>query len=355
VEPQVYAESILTTCRFSLDAPVVCMAGVTGADLKKRVEHIMKNEPAAQLNGWKKCLLAAAGVISVALPVTVGIASAPRVLAQAPAAQAPSRKFDVASIKPNKSGDGRIMIGRPSPDRLTVTNMPLRELVRVAYQVQPFQISGGPDWIGSERFDVAAKADGPFSATEGWDMLRSLLEERFKLAVHTETKEMPIYALVLARSDGRLGEKLRPSGPNCAPQRQPAGLPGPPPPPPGAATIARGRGNDPNGPPRCPTIFGPGFMSARSTTMQQLARGLGPQVRRVVVDRTGLSGEFDADLEFTPEFRPPALPDGPNIAIPADGPSIFTAVQEQLGLKLESDKGPVEMVVIDRAESLIPD
>jgi len=89
--------------------------------------------------------------------------------------------------------------------------------------------------------------------------------------------------------------------------------------------------------------------------MAQLARGLGNQVRRIVMDRTGLTGNYDADLEFTPEFRPPPPPDAPAINIPSDGPSIFTALQEQLGLKLESDRGPVEMVVVERAEALIPD
>src|SRR5262245_29973253 len=124
-------------------------------------------------------------------------------------AQAP--KFEVASVKPNTSGDGRVMVGMQPGGRLTASNMPLRELVRMAYQLQPFQIVGGPDWIASERFDITAKAEGDVAPTSPFGppnplmlMMRSLLEERFHLKVHTETREMPTYALVLARPDGKL-------------------------------------------------------------------------------------------------------------------------------------------------------
>jgi uncharacterized protein (TIGR03435 family) len=153
--------------------------------------------------------------------------------------------------------------------------------------------------------------------------------------------------MVLARSDGRLGEKLRPAGPDCAPLTVPSGMKPPAPPPAGAAV----RGTPPPGAPGCPTIFGNGFMSVRKTPMELLARNLSRTVRRIVVDKTGLTGFYDVDMEFMPD-----APLGPDAPVPnPDAPSIFTALQEQLGLKLESSRGPVEQLVIDRVEPLIPD
>jgi uncharacterized protein (TIGR03435 family) len=304
-------------------------------------------------------------LVAAAIAAVIGLPTA-----QTPAPGAALPAFEVASVKPNTSGGPGMRIGFQPGGRFTASNMTLREMIRIAYQVQPFQLTGGPGWIDSERFDVTAKAEGDVPPAQMWLMMRTLVAERFNVAVRHETREMPIYALVLARSDGRMGERLRPAGPDCLALTIPAGMPAPPPPPGGPGRggpgpAGRGPGgpggpgspgsNDPNGPPACPTIFGPGFMSARRTTMAQFARGLANQVRRVIVDRTGLTGNFDADLEFTPEFRPPAPPDAPPINIPSDGPSIFTALQEQLGLKLDSHRGPVEMVVVERAEELIPD
>ena len=140
----------------------------------------------------------------------------------------PAPSFEVASIKPNNSGDGRVMLGN-QPGRFTATNVTLRMLIRTAYQLQDFQISGGPGWLASDHFDVVAKIEagdpdvmpaGPPVPGQGPTrlqlMIRSLLTERFKLAVHTETKEQPIYALVVARTDGRLGQNLKQSETDCA-------------------------------------------------------------------------------------------------------------------------------------------
>jgi uncharacterized protein (TIGR03435 family) len=174
-------------------------------------------------------------------------------------------------------------------------------------------------------------------------MLRSLLEDRFKVVARTETRESPIYALILARSDGKIGGQLRRSGEECLPPTAPPGAPAPPPPPPGAG--ARGG--------QCPSIQGPGLISGRKMTMARLSDALAPSVSRVVIDRTGLEGTFDLDLQW--------LPDQPRLGGPlgngsggfvpsSDLPSIFTALQEQLGLKLDSQRGPVEMLMIERAE-----
>jgi uncharacterized protein (TIGR03435 family) len=370
-EPRSYAEGILTTCRFFAEAPS-CVSGVTGSDLVKRIEDIMTNDTAARLTPARKLMLGAAAAAAVGVPLVVGWATAPPIAAQSavivqsspqpqpapPAAGEPPPAFEVASVKPNRSGAGQVRIGLPANGRLTLTNVTLREAIRFAYQVMPFQITGGPDWVESDRFDITAKIEegaGPPNAARTWLALRALLTERFNLAVRQESRDMPTYALVVARSDGRLGEKLRASGPDCAPLALPAGRqPAPPPPPPSpAGGAARGL---PIGAPQCPTMMGPGFISSRRTTMTELSRSLSILVRRVVVDKTGLTGVYDADVEFSSEFRPPSPPGAPAAPdLPADGASIFTALQEQLGLKLESERGPVDVIVIDRADALIPD
>jgi len=163
------------------------------------------------------------------MPVVVGMLNVPRLDAQAPQPGSAAPAFEVASIKPNNSGDGRIMLGN-QPGRFTATNVTLRLLIRNAYQLQDFQISGGPGWLASDHFDIVAKIDaavqdeiaaaGPPRAGQGPSkiqlMIRSLLADRFKLEVHTETKEQPIYALVMARSDGRFGPQLKKSDTDCA-------------------------------------------------------------------------------------------------------------------------------------------
>jgi uncharacterized protein (TIGR03435 family) len=276
-------------------------------------------------------------------------------LIAAPVAQQP--EFEVASVKPTKEDHGFMGMRFPGVGQFSINNMPLREMVRFAYQLQPMQIDGGPDWAQSQRFDIIAKAEGKPTMSQIHAMLRTLLAERFALKVHTETREIPIYELVLARADGRLGEKLQPANSECRPMTIPQGMPKPPPPPPG------GRGappnlpeDDVNGGMRCGALFGPGFISLRQFTIDRFARDLSMVARRIVVDRTGLSGRYDIDVEFTPEFRPQPPPGAPELPVPAgDGPSLFTALQEQLGLKLESARGPVEILVIDHAQRPDPD
>jgi uncharacterized protein (TIGR03435 family) len=272
-----------------------------------------------------------------------------------PAAQEPS--FEVASLKPNKSGSNNIGIRFPGVGQFNVINMPLREMIRFAYDLQPMQIEGGPDWISSDRFDIVAKAEGRPTMPQVNAMLRSLLAERFALRTHVETRELPIYELVVARADKRLGAQLQPAGPECQPLRTPNAAPKPPPPPsggPGPDTIPP---SDDGSNLRCGALFGPGFLTLRQFTMARFARDLSMVARRIVVDRTGLAGRYDIDVEFSPEFRPAPPPGVPDLApsVTSDGPSLFTAIQEQLGLKLESARGPVEVLVVDRADRPTPD
>lgn len=302
-----------------------------------------------------------APVLAVCAFAAALVTSTARVGAQnAAAAQGPTPAFEVASVKPNKSGEGFIRFGMQPGGRFTAQNVPVRELIRFAYNVQPFQIEGGPGWMNSDRFDVTAKAEGEVApAAPGQNgpiqqMMRSLMEDRFKLRVHRETKEMPIYALVLARSDGRLGTQIEPSTVDCAAQRGrgagaaggrgPGGGPPPGPPKPGER-------------PQCGMFMGPASVGAGDVGIEQLAQLLSGRVNRVVLDKTGLAGRYSFNLEFTPDQAPPGgfQLNGAPVSINPDGPSLFTALQEQLGLKLDAQRGPVETLVVDSVEQPTPD
>jgi uncharacterized protein (TIGR03435 family) len=181
--------------------------------------------------------------------------------------------------------------------------------------------------------------------------MRNLLAERFKLVVHPETREMPIYALVPARSDGKLGENLKPAAVDCAARMRERGRGGPPPTPPAPGERIQ-----------CGMRIGPGTMNGGGFPLSQLAVTLSQFVQRVVIDRTGLAGNYDLDLTWTPDRSmqggpigppPPGAPPLP--PIDPDGPSIFTALQEQLGLKLDAQRGPVDVLVVDSVERPTPD
>jgi uncharacterized protein (TIGR03435 family) len=355
-EPEVYAESILKTCQFFIESPLACVAGVTGAGLKRRIETIMTHRGADAMGVAKRMLLSVSALAAIIAPVAVGVLDAPRVRAQSDALRIGEQKFEVASVKPNKTAPPPSRIALQPGGRITVVNMPLRALIRFAFQVQEFQIVGGPDWIASDRFDINAKAENDIAPSPigeigaGQLMMRSLLADRFKLSVHQEKREIPIYTLTLARTDGRLGPQLQHSTMDCAALMAAArgrGGPGP-----------VGRGLSPNERPQCGMRMTPGVLSGGGFPVSQLATTLSQFVQRAVVDKTGLTGDFDLDLKWTPEqmpaFTPP--PGAPPLPpIDPNGPSIFTAVQEQLGLKLESTKAPVDVLVIDHAELPTPD
>jgi uncharacterized protein (TIGR03435 family) len=273
--------------------------------------------------------------------VAVGIVALAGSVAGIRAAQAPDTpKFEVASVKPNKSGDGATALGF-QPGRFRAINETLVRLIGEAYATSfplpRHQIIGGPTWIDADRFDVDAVVGGNPLSEQQHLMLRALLADRFKLATHNETRELPIYNLVKVRSDGRLGEKLRRSDIDCAALRAAGSIPPP----------VR------SGPPPCIMGFGRGTLSAKAMTISQLANlGLTRLVNRPVVDRTGLDGAYDWTLEWMPNQPSPSQLDSPGTSaqIDPDRPSIFTALQEQLGLKLESTKGPVDVLVIDHVE-----
>ena len=289
-------------------------------------------------------------------------------------AQDPAPVPYVASVKKNAGGVGGQI--RIAPGNISVNGMPVRILIRQAFgQLQDFQLVGGPAWISSDRFDIEAKPEGsaPMSPDVLQSILRQILAERFSLKTHKETRELPTYALMLARSDGKLGPNLKPSSEECSARMSARGR-GPAPggaPPDGRAGFAVTRGGPPpdgrGGPGRgggpAPFDFdaapvcgqrGGGFgrLRAGGTTMGDFAAMISGTAQRVVIDKTGLTGYYDMALTYTPSGDqlpqgppPPGAPGPP--PIDPDGPTFFTAIQEQLGLKLESQRGPVEVVVID--------
>lgn len=329
-EPHVYAEAILNVCKLYVESPLACVSGVTGADLKKRIETIMGHRMGLRLNVAKKVALGVVGMAAVAMPIVVGMMNPPRLRAQAPPA------FEVASIKRDLSGEPGGMFTLVPACHLE--RMTLRDLVIFAYRVHNFQVTGGPGWIDSERYNIEAKSERPPAVNQEYVTLQSrrlqtLLRDRFNLTIRRETKELPVYELTVAKR----GPKLQ--TPNCL-QREP-----------GDFTVAPGKD--------CGLIGGSmasGRLQASSTTMANLARFLSSMLSCTVVDKTGITGEFDLRLTFTPD-RPTVPPPDAAGLHPADGagaanlgPDFFTALQEQLGLKLESAKGPVEILVIDRVE-----
>ena len=267
-------------------------------------------------------------------------------------AQSAAPAFEVASIKRNKSGDGFMGMGMQPGGRLTMMNMPVRQLIVRAYGVQPYQVLGGPSWITSDRFDITAKAPGDATPQQMNAMLETLLADRFKLKVRRETRQSDVYRLVKARADGKLGEALKPAAVNCDMGR---GRAGGPPPGPGAGP-APARGPAPGGPMvgPCQFLIAPGRFQVAGQSMASFANSLGMQVGRPVLDETGLQGAFDFTLTFMPDPGGRGMPAGPPPPgapelppIDPNAPALPTALQEQLGLRLESAKGPVEMIVID--------
>ena len=349
-EPREYAKAILSVCEIYTESPLACVPGVTGADLKKRIEAIMYNRIGARLNWAKKAVLAGAGVTAVTVPVIVGIANAPAIRAQL----APPQKFEVASVKrcpDNLVPGGRGGGGDFSPGRMTLNCQSVMGLINAAYVLwakdnrgkvpMTIPIEGGPSWLSSERYTINAVAGNTANARvmQG-PMMQVLLEERFHVKVHRETREVPVYELVVAKNGPKL--KLFQEG-SCVPfplfdakppvfEALPAGQ---------RYCTNRGR---PEG--------GNIVVQAEGVTLDDfLTIYLRPSGGRPVIDKTGLTGKYDIHLEFAPpdEVRANQLAAGHDPGEPT-APELSTALQEQLGLKLEPAKGPGEFLVIDHVE-----
>ena len=237
-------------------------------------------------------------------------------------AQAPA-KFEVASVRPSKPGETQVTVIWTGG--VTMINVPLRAIVQFAYGINtPSRIAGHPDWTNVERFDIQAKApDGLTGVEQMRPMLQTLLADRFKMVARSEKRELQSYVLVRARPDAPLGPNLKPSKAICA---------------------GRGAAPNPDAVPCGPRPGGAGRILLVGIPIAQLAPLISLVVQRPVVDRTGIEGLYDVELTFTPE-----APIGSDLANPA-APSLFTALQEQLGLKLDAEREMVDVLVIDKIE-----
>jgi len=219
--------------------------------------------------------------------------------------------FEVATVKPaNPNAPGTMLNWRDArhAESFVAENFSLRHLIMAAYGIRDHQLTGGPGWIGSDRFDVIGKPEKPEDMKSLHLMLQALLADRFHLTIHRETRQMQVYFLVVAKG----GAKLRESAPGSVGAGQSAGM---------------------------------GWFKASSNRIEDFAQTLAGMVSRSVIDKTGLTGQYDFRLDYASEVAA-----GSDAGNAPEKPSLFTALQEQLGLKLEPGRAPVEMVVVDRAE-----
>ena len=351
-ERQVYAESILKVCEFCVGSPLACVSGVTGADLKKRIVHIMSEQVMHKLDLSRKLLLGVAGFVAIALPIAFGLINATpsRAQVQAETTTAVTPAYQVISIKPNNSDGNRMKFKLMlTPDGFEAEGITLQTLIREAYGVQDDQISGAPSWANSEKYDIELKRDKPvadelqkLSPVQNRAMiqgtLQTLLADRFKLKLHLETKELQQYALIV----GENGPRLKPAKPG---DTYPNGL----------------KGMDGIGHPGVMQMnMGTGVLTGQGLGMTDLAGFLSRQLNCTVLDKTGLAGNYDFTLRWSPDeiqlakFKgtPSGQHEVDNTSAPdSSRPSIFVALQEQLGLELKSQKAPAEILAIDHVET----
>jgi len=338
-EPRDYAGGILRICKSYLESPLSCVSGVTGANLRKRIQAILSGRIGRELDFARKLALAGAATATLTIPIAVGIVSAPRIQAQS---QLTTLKFETASIKTcavfRKNGVQDLSSARFLSQCTTV-----ERLIRQAYGLfanghwnlgSYLTVAGGPAWTKSDLYEIDAKAARPQGrATMNGPMLQALLENRFHLTVHRETREAPVYALTVAQN----GPNLEPFQGNCTPRDYDK--------PPSEADCATARG------------FGNNF-HMKAVTTADLCAGFSAFLDRHVVDETGITGRFNIDLNLSGDdsgvlSRPRSLLALSNPTTPAPPPvpigALRTAVKT-LGLSLDETNGPGKFIVIDHVE-----
>jgi uncharacterized protein (TIGR03435 family) len=334
-ERQIYAESILKTCEFYLESPLACVSGVTGADLKKRIVRIMSRGVPQRLSFGSKLLLTTVGLAALVAPLWFGLASGTQVSAPAPQSDnEPVPPFEVVSIKLNRSGErGNDWYIRS--DRFITPHATAKFFVADAYDFRDYLVFGGPSWITSDVYTMEAKIDDSYyekmrqlsysdQERHVKGMLKLLLADRFHLKFHLEDRQMQAYELVIAKNGPKLQEAR--SGDTYSkgakwPNGQVVGHDG--------LYFTRG--------------FGGGELTAQAIGMRDFASMLSHHLMlgQPVVDKTGLTGHYDFVLHYYIDEWEEYL---------TSYPDLFTAIQQQLGLKLESKKGPVPVLVIDHIE-----
>jgi bla regulator protein blaR1 len=355
---QIYAESILKVCEFCLGSPLPCVSGVTGADLKRRMVHIMNDRISLKLDFARKALLTLAAILAIAVPITFGLLhpSPSRAQSQLATATASAPVYSLVSIKPSQSSNETMIRSKMKlslkDGSFMAEGVTLQRLIQMAYHVQDSQISGGPDWLNSARFDIEAKLDDSSVAAmhqqtadhkkfDDQAMLKALLSERFKLAMHPQTQTVPVYDLVVDEG----GPKLQQAD--------------------GTHMMHMERGE----------------LTASGTPIEFLVQQLSLHLGQTVVDKTGLKGTYAFDLHWAPDpaedqrleqsgegvrqfftVRTMGPGDGQRAKLHAEqtarthsqdttAPPLFAALQEQLGLKLEPQTEPIQVLVIDHAEA----
>jgi bla regulator protein blaR1 len=311
-EPEVYAEGILQVCRLYLKSPIACMSGISGADLRARIQRIMSGARIHNISFGRKLLLATVALAVAGLPLLIGVLT-PRLRAQSQVSTqswtrpASASAFEVASIKPASPKALEVGLSTHPGGRLTIRNLSLWQIVNQAFELKPLRLKNAEGSVFSARYDIDAKAEGNPTRPQTMAMLRTLLCDRFRLKFHRETKVMPIYELIIAKN----GPKLEKSTTSEFQVRLH----------------------------RIPSADGSGMsylLTAQKISMEKFCDFL-INSDRLVFNRTGIQGEFDLKLNYAYEDNP-------------DAPSLFTAIQTQLGLQLQPAKGPVEYFVMDHAE-----
>ncbi len=349
-KPQVYAEGILNVCKLYLESPLACVSGVTGANLKRRIEQIMTQGIAGRMSSARKLLLGGAALCALVGPVLTGAISGPRLRAQSQTAiltKPSGPKFEVASIKPVPiaSAGPPAHVGINIDDaRVDIGYWSIRQLILRAYGLPSYQLSG-PDWMSNLRFDVAAKFPEAATKDQLPQMLQWLLAERFGLVAHNEMKDLPAVALVV----GKGGPKMRLAPPDADAPVEPV-----------SANRLKRTGRTLDSLWSYDKPFGLGAMSVtggvlhgefKKMPMDALAQILASQMGAPVLDLTGLDGEYQVTLDLPlPGASTVANgPGGDSSTMEPFGVSVFSAVQ-RLGLKLEQRKAPIAVLVVDHVE-----
>jgi len=314
--PGEYARGIVQVCESYIESPLACASGISGSDLKKRIREIMTWRGSLPVTLRAKALLATVTLAAVSIPLAIGILRAQTL------PPAPAYTYDAVSIHKSAPGETALRIDDGPQGGLRTVNTSLLLLLQVAYDVQNYQIIGAPGWASSDHFDVTFTPDKPeavsgpgtsmkegqASAMRNQQRLQAVLRDRFGLILRAETRELPIYSLSQAKD----GNKLSPRA-DASPQ--------------------------PN------MQMGRGHITCTAVTLDMLTKQLSQVLGRPVTDETGLTGQYDFKLEWTPDPSPSDTANNTPL-----GPSIFTAIADQLGLRLESTKGPVQVFVVEKIE-----
>jgi bla regulator protein blaR1 len=307
-EPQVYAQGILKVCEFYLESPLVCVAGITGSNLKRRIEAIMVHRIASKLHFGKKLVLAVAAFSAVAIPVVTGLLHPAASAAQA---QASPAVFEYTSVSLKSKGIGTGVVSArmlANNGQFEAENRSLKDLIGYAYHVSDFQILEGPSWISAELYDLDVKTKTTVGGEELRQTVQKVLADLFKLTFHRELKEQPVYELVVGRSGSKLTE----------------------------APVDEAK-------PRM-VIQPVGQLVGKAAKISYLVQFLQTQTGRTVIDKTSLTGSYDFTLDVSSLAGSTKSPE----ALAA----ISNKVSEQLGLELKPQTGLVDTLVIDHAEKI---